>query len=250
MGKNIIVNGIEYSSINEALIRYNISYSTYYRRRKVLNMTLEETFKTPKCTEIDIPGIGKFNSINQCCRELGISKYKLLKVISQEKQLNTIINEESQHKVTDHNGIEFESIREMCRYYNIKEYIYRNRIKAKWNKKDALTVKIQDYGRKISMFGKDYASIIELGNEYKLNYNILTHRLRVGWGIHEVVVDKVLKHKFLYIGIDNKAYYSVDWILNPVCSRDIISKYRPDLLSLYDKENPTGEYNPYKKCIK
>ena len=48
-----------------------------------------------------------------------------------------------------------------------------------------------------------------------------------------------------YVGLDGKARYTLNGYSNKFyTARDLVEKYRPDLLEAYDKHNPTGEYRP------
>ena len=48
----------------------------------------------------------------------------------------------------------------------------------------------------------------------------------------------------IHIGLDGKAYYKVQWSQDLVTARQIVEYYRPDLIKAYDKNNPTGKWNP------
>ena len=48
-----------------------------------------------------------------------------------------------------------------------------------------------------------------------------------------------------YVGLDGKARYTLNSNNSEYyTARELVEKYRPDLLEAYDKHNPTGEYRP------
>lgn len=96
------------------------------------------------------------------------------------------------------------------------------------------------------LLGVCHQSIRSLSKDWEINYSTLWYRLKHGI---EMCVALVAKDpvKLRFVGLDGKARYILngsDRIL--YTARELIEKFRPDLLKAYDKHNPTGEYEPYK----
>jgi len=105
--------------------------------------------------------------------------------------------------------------------------------------------------KKIKAYGNEYPSMRSAAKALRMNYKTLWNRLQRSKEIDkfdtEIVVSipNILDLKLEFISIDNKAWYSVPWSQDLLKNtRDIIEHYRPDLLSLYDKSNPEGIWNP------
>ena len=64
-----------------------------------------------------------------------------------------------------------------------------------------------------------------------------------------VLLPRLVGIAIQFIGLDGKARYKVYWSEDYQTTREIIQKFRPDLLSLYDESNPTGKWNSLNKNI-
>lgn len=85
--------------------------------------------------------------------------------------------------------------------------------------------------------------IRNLAEAWHISEDLLSDRLKA----HIEPCVAVLTTDYLelaYIGLDDKARYKLPWSELPVTARQIIEHYRPDLIDLYDKHNPTGKYEP------
>lgn len=81
---------------------------------------------------------------------------------------------------------------------------------------------------------------------WDIGENLLCDRLKSGIEMCVALVVKNDDVELQFIGLDGKARYKVTWSDEPQTARQVIEYYRPDLLSDYDKHNPTGKYEPYK----
>lgn len=104
----------------------------------------------------------------------------------------------------------------------------------------------------VTVFGVTYPSLSAAARAFGIKPNTLHNRICASRGICaelEVVfvIKKSTSHKITpsFIGLNNKAYYTVNWNEKPVTTRQIIEHYRQDLLEAYDASNPTGEYKPF-----
>jgi len=90
-------------------------------------------------------------------------------------------------------------------------------------------------------------SLAALAAQYNLPIDVLIDRLiNQGWDLFLALVAPAdLEATVRYIGINGKAYYSVDWSENPVTTRQIIERYVPHHLPMYDLINSDEKYTPY-----
>ncbi len=84
---------------------------------------------------------------------------------------------------TDHKGITYNSLKEMCDAYNISVTLYLKRIERGWTVKDALEGKEPFYSRD----GKDYSSQKEVCDEFNIHRNTFRDKLSRGYTIDEII---------------------------------------------------------------
>lgn len=142
--------GIEYKTIKEMCAKYNISPSTYmyrmnngYTIKEALVKDVKNRSKGFKCTD----HLGnKFNSKKAMCEyhkvSYGLFSSRILRGWNLENALTIIPikpNIVNAIKSYDHEGNEFKSIKDMCKWYNITTDKYRRRISRGWTLEKALT---------------------------------------------------------------------------------------------------------------
>ena len=90
-----------------------------------------------------------------------------------------------------------------------------------------------------------HPSIRSLAKTLGISYSTL--RYRVAHGIEACVALVCTERVQLkFVGLDGKARYTLNGIESKLyTARELIEKYRPDLLDAYDKHNLTGKYEPY-----
>ena len=95
----------------------------------------------------------------------------------------------------------------------------------------------------VTAFGFRYSSISRFSKAWRIPQSTIRTRFKEGFDIEVAIITRdrlVLRH----IGLDGKAYYKVQWSPDLVTARQIVEYYRPDLIEAYDKNNPTGKWNP------
>ena len=244
--------GITYSNFTELCESFNMKPTVVQQRIK-LGWTLDRALNTATRAQnsnlkniVEYKGI-KYGSFSELCKAynkpMTTVKYRILNGSSLEDALES--EAKRSVKPIDHRGIEYDSFQNMCKAYNKNGSMVRNRLNRGWSLKDALEGRAIQSNKKIhDGIGNTFESINELARFYN-NYKKLSRRIMGGWDIiiAAIVNDKI---NLKFIGLDNKSYYSVPWSNAHVTAREIIQHYRPDLIDLYDKYNPTGEYNPYR----
>ena len=95
----------------------------------------------------------------------------------------------------------------------------------------------------------DPAEVAALAAQHNLPEDVLTKRLCeqhwdefLAFVLPREASDEVVD--LIYIGIDGKARYKVTWTDKPVTARDIIERFVPHHLSMYDLIHTDGEYAP------
>ena len=99
------------------------------------------------------------------------------------------------------------------------------------------------------LFGVYHRSIRSLAETWDISDDLLRGRLNSGM---EMCVALAVKNdivELMFLGLDGKARYKLPWSKDPQTAREVIEHYRPDLLSAYDKYNPTGKYDRYKEDL-
>lgn len=144
--------------------------------------------------------------------------------------------------VKDHLGNEFKTIADMVRYRGVKLQTY---YKAKRDNVPISSLLIEkEY--LVDILGRQYKSVQKLAKAYGIDGSTLSYRIKSYWDFdiaYLIGTDKWARLKF--IGLDNKAYYIVNWSKDEVTARQIIVHCRPELLEVYDQHNPTGEWKQF-----
>ena len=95
----------------------------------------------------------------------------------------------------------------------------------------------------VTAFGFRYSSISRFSKAWGIPQSTIRTRFKEGFDI-EVTITAKDATQLIHIGLDGKAYYKAKWAPDLVTARQIVEHYRPDLLDAYDKNNPTGKWNP------
>lgn len=259
-----------FNSVNEMCEYWGIPVHTYYHRIKQ-GMTLEETLTTPagffkkqlaekKAMEeakrskllesrmVEYNG-KEYSSASKLAKELGLNKAAIITYIKSGKNIDDLINKHknTENSRVDHTGKMFKTVKDMCKHWGIGYSAYLRRIGAGMSKELALTTPLDNSfkGMAIKFNGETYKSIAELASKYDIEPYKLRQRLRGGIDI-AVAVTCTEKISLGFIGLDGKARYIVGGFRDKLyTARELVEKYRPDLLEAYDKYNPTGAYEPY-----
>ena len=248
--------GNKYKSQAEMCKAYDISCPAFnYRLRN--GWTVEEALTSSKNYRIWHDHLGNsYKSMTAMCKAYNIGPntfdsrlkrgYSVKEALTNKKS-DKIVGQGT--KCEDHLGNSFESIEDMAKYWNTKVTTLKARLKQGLDVEAALTKPITTgIGKPCNdSIGNNYTSIADMTKAYNKKRGSILDRLVHQNGI-ELIVACVSEDRFSlrFIGLDNKAYYSVAWSNNYVTARQIVEHYRPDLLAKYDEYNPTGEYNPYR----
>ncbi len=251
--------GNYFKSVNKMCAYWGITKSVFSHRMKSGDFTLKEALETEKTKHRDVyDHLGnKYSSIRKMCNTYGISTATFYR--RKDKlgmSLEDILTKDIRNnhfKTTDHKGKVFDTKEDMCKAYNITSSRLDNRLKSGMSLEKALTtprMKDKSLGTVIYntiIFGKRYEDIRDIIKLVK--YKDIARRFK---GIKYKHMDRDIlftienaqEIKLEFISIDNKAWYKVKWTEKLQNTRQIIEHCRPNILSLYDKSNPKGEWNP------
>ncbi len=187
----------------KAMCQYHkIPESRFYGRLRygyTLEQALSPTYEKPKTKFYDHLK-NEFDTIEQLTQSYGItiSMYyqRLKKGWSLEKTLTTKPRHTKKNKIettedkTDHNGIQFDSIKQMCQHYGLEELTYTRRLERGWNKEKALTEPIDTtkHGKPVTdPFGFDYPTVKDMLKAYKVKTSAYFERSRAGYSLIEIL---------------------------------------------------------------
>ncbi len=89
---------------------------------------------------------------------------------------------------TDHLGNKFNSISEMCEYWNINKDTYRHRIQYGWSLENALTKHVTQNKRKcIDHLGNEIESMTEMCKYWNIDRRIFKKRIKRNWSIKDAL---------------------------------------------------------------
>lgn len=244
--------GKPFQSISDMCKHWGIKPEIFSGRIKS-GWSLEEALTTPvrQAVEWHKDHLGnKYRTIDEMCNKHGITKsaykYRINQGWSLEKTLTTPMTEANRRNgVDDHLGNHYQNIETMCKHYNRSIQTFFYRIRQGWTLEAALTEGLGSSAKVVDGFGNSSCSFTELAIKYAANYDTLRDRVKRGI---EVCVALICKEyvELGFVGLDGRARYRVKLNENELyTARELIDKFRPDLLPAYDKHNPTGKYEPY-----
>lgn len=233
-----------FESVSDMCKHYGIRTGTFHYRIRH-GWTLEDALTKGLQNEVyyDNEGVA-YDSLDDMCRAHGVSKQTFKDRIKHGWTLEDALNCKDFRKNYKYLLDGFKSVDEMCLHYNINVNTFKSRVKRGWSLEAALTGKCHTPVGVYDGLGNGPCKFAELATRYNINYTTLLSRAK---SRIEICVALVCKDnvELKFIGLDGKARYKLYWSENLQTARQIIEHYRPDLLSAYDKHNPTGKYEPY-----
>ena len=233
-----------FESVSAMCKHYGINTGTFqYRIRHGWNLEDALTKELQNKVYYDNEGVA-YDSLDAMCKAHGVSKHTFKDRIKHGWTLGDALSCKDSRQNYKYLLNGFKSVDEMCLYYNINIDTFKSRVKHGWTLEAALTSKCRTPVVVYDGLGNGPCNLAELATKYNIKYNTLRSRVksRVEICVALVCKDNV---ELKFIGLDGKARYSLNRSENLQTARQIIEHYRPDLLSAYDKHNPTGKYEPY-----
>lgn len=166
--------GKKHATIIEMCKAYNINPNRYYDGIKK-EMTLEEIL-TGKIPRIGLISIGnKQLTVKEFAKQYKIDKTTISKKIRQGKTAAEIIDEsvkiKLKRKCVDNKGEVFESVKQMCKHYNIEYDTYLSRIRmTNWNQIDALLIPVLKQRIVLNHMGIDGKQYYRIKTPEKIYY--------------------------------------------------------------------------------
>lgn len=194
--------GYSFDTLKEMCIFYDIGL-TVFRCRIENGWTLKDALtgalsstRPTKCKDFNSM---EFNSITDMCRHHRVSRTvyneRLRLGWSQKDALTKPLRNARIIKCQDHNGKEFDSVEDMCNYHGVHKVTYFSRLRSGLSQKEALTKprdshkikKCQDHD------GKQYDSVSDMCDYYKIPKNIYYSRLYAGWTLKDTLTKPVIE---------------------------------------------------------
>ena len=152
----------------------------------------------------------------------------------------------NKHRI-EYNGESYISLLEVCNKFNIDyNLVYYRLNHYKCMLTEALDMAIEDKEKRKVRYYKIFGKLISNNGTFmslRMNYNCIAYRTSNGAEVTVAfIVDRCTKLKLDFITLDGIAYYKVG--TDRLTTRQIIEKYKPELLQTYDKYNPSGKYEP------
>ena len=177
------------------------------------------------------------------CRHYGVNRATVESRLKAGMNLHDALTKPSMmQEVHDHKGNSYKYLKEMLRHYGISEKTFYTRKAKGWSLERILT-EPTNHMRGVNVMGTQYTSIREAVRNVGSVVTIMAVEARTRHGIDFLVAsicpDRI---RINHIGLDGVTYYKVEKHKKLMTTRDIISEYRPDLLSRYDTWNPKDLY--------
>ena len=244
---------VEHESFKAMCIAYGKVPKTVEGRLK-RGMSLEEALTKPtkqcskkgKCKDyLDI----EHKSFTEMCKSHGMNINTVIRRLSKGMRLEEALTKPTYRNwgCIDHLEIKYPSFAKMCKAYKQDVCTVSGRLDKGWSLEDALTKPASKSNAKkesVDCIGIKYTSFSEMCKAYNKNMATVKSRLKANLELWVALVSEVYT-TLEFIGLDGKAYYKLAGIDELLTTRQIIEKYRPDLVSKYDEINPEGKYMPY-----
>lgn len=98
-------------------------------------------------------------------------------------------------KRTDHLGVVYNSVEDMCKHWNIYSELYRSRLAKGMSKKKALETQVKKKECVKDHKGIIYDTIADMCNHYGISTTTFYHRQKYGWTLEESLEGKQNKVK-------------------------------------------------------
>lgn len=247
--KKVVIDhlGNEFGSIEEMCEHWGVPYITFKGRIRE-KWTMEKALTTPVMGryEVEYNGV-HYNSARQLALALGISVNRIIYYLNKGKSVDDIIKLSTRNKPVEYNGRNYESLKELAKAFGISYGTFTSRRHCKKSLDEALQSSERPYSIACTdLLGVTYSSIKKLSEAWRISAATVKRRIKGGFDI-EVIITAKDTTQLNHIDLDGKAYYKVQWSQDLVTARQIVEYYRPDLIEAYDKNNPTGKWNPVLK---
>lgn len=159
----------------------------------------------------------KYQSIEAMCRSYNISSVTLKARIKQgwdlESALTIPVSKQfGRRKAVDPYGNEFNTIRDLCRHYDIDEQTVRQRLDRGMSLEDALKVTDKQKAKRQNVMdhlGNEFSSLEMMLNIYNTDKSTYTDRMTEHWSLEKALTTRTAKPgKMIAVDHKNKRYYS------------------------------------------
>ena len=239
--------GNRFNTIKEMCEYWGIPYITFNKRMRKFKWTLDRALTTPvkPIYELVYNGV-QYKSIRQLAMAIGINEEYIGYHLHRGKTIDDIIALKNK-TIVEYGGNTYNNLKELAKDYGINYPTFINRIHSKKSLDEALQHRTLMFDiTSTNILGTVYGSVKNLSTAWGIDESTIRNRLKKGFDI-EITAISNNDMSLIHIGLDGKAYYKVQWAQDLVTARQIVGYYRPDLIEAYDKNNPTGKWNPVLK---
>lgn len=115
-------------------------------------------------------------------------------------------------KITDHNGNQFKSIKEMANHYGISKQLYNARIhRLKWTLEKTLTTPVKtDQTAVTDHKGTVYKNTNELIETYGINKNAYQYHIKAGWPLEKALTTPIHSRQTIITDHNGNVYKNLD----------------------------------------
>lgn len=234
-----------YDTVDQMLMYYQIKRNTYKARMRA-GWSLKDALTKPVQIHdgIKVDHLGNsFTTTKEMLKRYKIPenlfRWRMEHGWSLEQALTTPDNSSSK-VVQDHLGQKFNSLKEMLSFYKLPKYTYFRRLNAGWTLEMVLTTPaVAKNKKKYSVLGCPPMSVPDMIEYFHshIKYNTLHKRLKSGIDIITALIcpDKIVSVNETSSGV---ILYSIQGLCGELTTRDMLCRYRPDLIELYDRMYP------------
>lgn len=201
---------------------FNKPYTTVRLKLKgvgVLTQGKVTDLFSPKETNIELHG-KTYNNYAELSKEYNLPINCIYKGLSRGLSIEEVVtNYKPRNKeVKDHQGNSFKSIRDMCRFWNITDHVYHQRMVAGMSVEDALTLPLKKGGNRYNRVytdfnGNTFTTMQSMCDFHGVNISTLHRHMKDG---------KTLKEALKYLVENSKVY---DHLGNSFLSYNSMAKH-------------------------
>ena len=208
--------GNEFNTQKDMLEYYGIRPYEYKRRIKE-GWSQEKALCTPDPDSQCADHIGRvFNSIAHMCKQYGIDlevykdRRKLGYSIEEALSIEEDESDRSKYECVDHTGFGFNSVKDMCLYYEVDVNNYKPRRKTGWTVGRALVKELNNTSKnkhKVVVkdhLNREYDSVKDLCEAYGIPYEIFYSRAKNKWDKKDILEKPVMDEEKCSDSMGNK----------------------------------------------
>lgn len=114
--------------------------------------------------------------------------FKKANNIEDNDEVFKLLLDRQEKNKNEHDGLTFNTRKEMCDHFGISYDTYYNRIRMGWKKEDALNIKVI-----VDHEGNEFKTIKEMCRNYDISVNVFNARLKRNWSLERSLTEPLNK---------------------------------------------------------